>query len=151
MQRDAEGGRPLVVGWKEYVQLPDLGVSRIKAKLDTGARTSALDVHSYELRDEPGRGLVAVLRLALSRRHPRRLTVVTTPVRRMIVVSNSGGAREQRPLIETTLQLGPVRKRIALTVTNRAGMRFRMLLGRTALEGDFLVDVSQKYVLRPQK
>jgi hypothetical protein len=151
MQGDAEDARPLVVGWKEYVRLPELGVSRLKAKIDTGARTSALDVQGYELREEPGRGMIALLRLALSRRHPERLTVVTAPVRRLVVVSNSGGAREERPLIETVLQLGPVRKRITLTVANRAGMRFRMLLGRKALEGDFLVDVSRKYLLRAQK
>ena len=114
-------------------------------------RTSVLDVESYDLHEEPGRGVVAELRLALDRRHPRCLTVVTVPVQRLVVVSNSGGNREQRPLIETTLQLGPVRKRITLTVTNRAGMRFRMLLGRKALEGDFLVDVHQKYVLRSHK
>jgi hypothetical protein len=140
----------LVLGWKEYVALPDLGVPRLKAKIDTGARTSVLDVQSYDLREGPG-GLVAVLRLALSKRHPGRLTVLTAPVQRLVVVSNSGGVREQRPLLETTLQLGPVRKRIALTVTNRAGMRFRMLLGRKALEGDFLVDVHRKYLMRGQK
>lgn len=149
MQR--EGAGPVVIGWKEYVQLPDLGVKQIKVKIDTGARTSALDVQSYELRDVPGSGLVAVLRLALDSRHPRRLTVVTAPVLQLVVVRNSGGVPEQRPLIETTLQIGPVRKRIALTVTHRTGMRFRMLLGRKALEGDFLVDVQQKYLMRPQQ
>ena len=143
--------RPVVIGWKEYVQLPDLGVQQIKVKIDTGARTSALDVQSYELREMPGSGLVVVLRLALDHRKPRRLTVVTTPVLQLVVVRNSGGVPEERPLIETTLQLGPVRKRIALTVTNRTGMRFRMLLGRKALEGDFLVDVQQKYLMRPQQ
>ena len=54
----------------------------------------------------------------------------------------------RRPLIETALRLGPVCKRVLLTVTNRAGMRFPMILGRKALEGDFVVDVSQKYLLR---
>ncbi len=141
----------LLLGWKEYVALPDLGVPRLKAKIDTGARTSVLDVQSYDLREEPGVGLVAVLRLALRRRHPERLTELTAPVRRLVVVSNSGGVREQRPLIETTLRLGPVCKRITLTVTNRATMRFRMLLGRKALEGDFLVDVGQKYLMRKQQ
>ncbi len=53
---------------------------------------------------------------------------------------------EQRPLIETDIVLGPVRKRIRLTVTSRAGMLFRVILGRQALAGDFLVDVSKKYL-----
>ena len=70
------------------------------------------------------------------------------PVLRMVVVSNSAGMREQRPLVETEVRLGPVSKRIALTVTNRAGMLFPVILGRKALEGDFLVDVSRKYVLK---
>jgi hypothetical protein len=135
------------VGWKEYVDFVEWGVRRVKAKIDTGARTSALDVASYEL-SEDGPGLTAVLRLPLSRRHPERLTVVRVPVLGMVVVSNSSGGRELRPLIETTIRLGRVEKRIRLTVTNRAGMRFRMILGRKALEGDFLVDVSQKYLLR---
>ena len=65
-----------------------------------------------------------------------------------VVVSNSSGMREQRPLVETTLRLGPVTKRVRLTITNRAGMRFPMLLGREALAGCFLVDVSPKYLLK---
>jgi len=137
----------LLVGWKEYLALPELGVKRIKVKIDTGARTSALDVVSYELRPVDA-GLVADLRLALDRKHPDRLTVVQVPVLRTIVVSNSSGIREQRPLIETSIRLGPVTKRVRLSITNRAGMRFRMILGRKALEGDFVVDVSRKYVLR---
>jgi hypothetical protein len=66
----------------------------------------------------------------------------------MLVVRNSNGMSEQRPLLETRMQLGPVCKAIRLTVTNRAGMRFRMILGRKALAGDFVVDVSRKYLLR---
>lgn len=139
--------RPLLVGWKEYITFPDWGLSRIKVKIDTGARTSALDVMSYELHQD-GLILVADLHLALERKHPERLTTVRTPVLRTVVVSNSSGIREQRPLIEAAIRLGPVTKRVRLTVTNRAGMRFRMILGRKALEGDFIVDVSRKYLLR---
>jgi hypothetical protein len=137
------------IGWKEYVEFPDWGLHRVKAKIDTGARTSALDVVSYELAEAAGAGLVAELRLALDRKHPERLTAVRAPVLRMVVVCNSFGLREVRPLVETALRLGPVTKRVRLTVTNRSGMRFRMILGRKALEGDFVVDVSKKYLLRP--
>jgi hypothetical protein len=143
-----ERGPLWTVGWKEYVDFPDWGLRRIKVKIDTGARTSALDVARYDLREAGGGGLIAQLGLALDRKHPERLTVVHTPVLKMIVVANSGGAREERPLIETRVRLGPVTKRVCLTVTSRAGMRFPMILGRKALEGDFLVDVSQKYLLR---
>jgi len=140
--------KPVVVGWKERMDFPDWGIRRVKVKIDTGARTSALDVSHYELRNVAGQGLIAQLRLALHRRRPHRVKTIEAPVLKMIVVCNSSGMREQRPLIETTVRLGPVTKRVRLTVTNRAGMRFPVILGRKALEGDFLVDVSSKYLLR---
>jgi hypothetical protein len=143
-------GRPLVIGWKERADFPDWKVRRVKVKIDTGARTSAIDVTSYELRTVAGQGLVAELRLALHRRRPDRVTIVQTPVLEMVVVSNSSGMREQRPLIETTIRLGPITKRVRLTVTNRSGMRFPVILGRKALEGEFLVDVSRRYLLRSE-
>jgi hypothetical protein len=138
---------PLLIGWKEYVSFPEWGNRRVKAKIDTGARTSAFDVVSYDLRQAEGGRLIAELRLALHRKRRDEVLIVHMPVLRMIAVRNSNGVREQRPLIETSIQLGPVTKRVRLTVTNRAGMRFRMILGRKALEGSFVVDVSQKYVL----
>src|SRR5262252_9237606 len=122
--RPTRPAEPLLVGWKEYVDFPDWGIRRVKAKIDTGARTSALDVASYELRPTDGGSLIAELRLALDRKHPETLTVVHAPVLRTVVVSNSGGFREQRPMIEARVCLGPVCKRVRLTVTNRAGMRF---------------------------
>lgn len=139
---------PLTIGWKEYVGFPEWGIRRLKVKVDTGARTSALGVVSYELRQVQGQGLVAELRLAPSRRRPERLRTVVVPVLGTVVVANSSGMRELRPLVEANLQVGPVTKRVRLTVTNRAGMRFPMILGRKALEGDFVVDVSRKYLLK---
>jgi hypothetical protein len=144
--REGGGAGALTVGWKEYVGLPDWNVPRLKAKMDTGARTSVLDVAHYELRAAPDGALVADLCLALDPRRPERTVTVAVPVLRTVCVRNSGGACEERPLLETTLRLGPVSKRILLTVTQRAAMRFRMLLGRKALEGDFVVDVSRKYL-----
>jgi hypothetical protein len=142
---------PLLIGWKEYVDFVDWRLRRVKAKIDTGARTSALDVLSYELREEPNGDKTATLRLALDRRHPERVTEIVTPVLRMVVVSNSSGMREQRPLVETTLRLGAVTKRVRLTIANRSGMRFGLILGRKALEGDFVVDVAKKHLLRKQE
>jgi hypothetical protein len=141
--------RPLLIGWKERLDFPTWGIRRVKAKADTGARTSALDAVSYELYHADGAGLCIRLRLALQRKaHLGELRVVETPVLRMVVVRNSSGMREQRPLIEAEVALGPVRKRVLLTVTNRAAMRFRVILGRLALADDFVVDVSKKYLLR---
>jgi hypothetical protein len=139
---------PLLIGRKEYLAFPDWNVPRLSVKVDTGAFSSALDVAGYELhRDDTGR-LLARLALCLSRRHPLRQTIVFAPVVKMVGVTSSCGEREERPLLETTVRLGPVEKRIRMTVTNRSGMRCRMLLGRDALAGDFVVDVSKKYLLR---
>jgi hypothetical protein len=136
-----------MIGWKEYVDLPEWGIHRMKVKIDTGARTSALDVHSYRLCNSPESSLTAELRLALNRKSPKQLTVFRVPVVGTVTVSNSSGMREHRPIIETTLSLGPVTKRVLVTVTDRSQMLFRMILGRKALEGDFVVDVSKKYLL----
>jgi hypothetical protein len=140
----------LVLGWKEYIDFVDWPLRHVKAKIDTGARTSALDVLSYEL-NETAAGLTTTLRLALDSRRPDHVEEIVTPVLKMVVVRNSSGICEQRPLVETTLRLGPILKRVRLTITNRANMRFRMILGRKALEEDFLVDVGKKYLLRRKK
>jgi hypothetical protein len=138
---------PLVIGWKERLNFPEWGIHRIRAKIDTGARTSAVDAVDYEMIQAVTGTLSVRLRLALERRHPERVTVVETPVLRMVRVRNSGGTSEERPLIETVIGLGPLTKRIRLTVTRRPAMLHRLLLGREALAGDFLVDVSRKYRL----
>src|SRR5262245_10196852 len=99
-----DGGRR--IGWKEYVDFPGWGLRRVKVKVDTGARTSALGAVSYELAEVEGRGLVVRLRLALHRRRPHQLTEVETPVLGIVVVRNSNGMPEQRPLIEAEVRLG---------------------------------------------
>jgi hypothetical protein len=137
------------VGWKEYLDLPELGIARLKAKVDTGARTSTLHVDSLEVLDllPDGSERVEIV-LGPDRRRPDLLVRAQARVLRRIRVTDSGGHPEVRPVIETELVLGPVRKRILLTLTNRSGMLFRMILGRKALEGDFRVDVSGKYLFR---
>lgn len=151
LDRDApSAGRRLVptIGWKEHVALPELGIPRLKAKIDTGARTSALHVSAVEILERFPDGTAAIeIRVPLDRRGERQITARVTAVREM-QVTDSGGHTEVRPVIETALELGPVRKRIQLTLTDRRGMLFRMLLGRKALEGDFLVDVASKYLMR---
>jgi hypothetical protein len=141
-------GPPYLIGWKELVDFPDWGISQVKAKVDTGARTSAIHVEHYQLYEDARLGLMAELCLALNRRKPEHMTIVHTPVLKTVLVRNSGGQSENRPLIATRIRLGPIVKPILLTATNRATMLFRMLLGRKALEGDFLVDVRQRYRLR---
>jgi hypothetical protein len=148
-QPPVAGDRPLVLGWKEYLDLPELGISRLKAKVDTGARTSALHVAELRVIRDEGDGSGEIeFAVPLSRRHPERTVTARARMLRQVRVTDSSGGSEVRPVIETELVLGPVRKRILLTLTDRAGMLFRMLVGRKALEGDFLVDVSRRYALR---
>lgn len=137
------------VGWKEYLDLPELGLFRLKAKVDTGARTSTLHVDSLEVLEvlPDGTELVEIV-VSPDRRRPDVWVRTRARVIRRMRVVDSGGHPEVRPVIETELVLGPVRKRILLTLTNRSGMLFRMILGRKALEGDFRVDVAGKYLFR---
>ena len=140
---------PVVVGWKEYLDLPELGVHRLKAKLDTGARTSALHVDTLVVSDElPDGSATVTFAATLDRRQPDTRIEARAPMLRRIRVVDSGGHPEIRPLIATELVLGPVRKRILLTLTDRSGMLFHMILGRKALERDFVVDPARRYLLR---
>jgi hypothetical protein len=138
-----------IVGWKEYLDLPALGLFRLKAKVDTGARTSTLHVDSLRVLEILPDGTERVeLDIRPDRRRPDwRVRTEARVLRRMRMV-DSGGHPEVRPVIETELVLGPVRKTILVTLTDRSGMLFRMILGRKALEGDFRVDVAAKYLLR---
>lgn len=143
------GEPPVLLGWKEYLDLPELGVRRIKAKMDTGARTSALHVESVEVLETlPDGTEIVEMTLAPDRRRPEWRVTARARVLKRIRVVDSGGHAEVRPVIETELALGPVRKRILLTLTDRRGMLFRMILGRKALEGDFQLDTARKYLMR---
>jgi len=122
------------LGWREWVALPDLGINRIKAKVDTGARTSCLHAYRTEPYTENGE---------------RRVRFWVHPVQNNLhesiecdarvlderTVSDSGGHKEQRLVIETTLVVGDLSWPVEMTLTNRDTMRFRMLLGRTAMSG----------------
>jgi hypothetical protein len=152
MPRDDGADRPElpVIGWKELVGFPEWGLRGVRAKADTGACTSAIDAAGYEVIQQDGRAVVR-LRLALYRLHPERVAVVEAPLVRLARVCNPGGCREERPVIEALVRLGPVRKRIQLTVTDRSVMRHPVILGREALAGSFLVDPARRYGLRCRK
>jgi hypothetical protein len=134
-----------LIGRKEYVAFPEWNLRRLRAKIDTGAYSSALDTDGYELMEGPD-GTVARIRLVLSRRHPERVRLVEAPVLRFTRVTCSSGVCQQRPVVAALIRLGPIEKRIRLTLTNRATLRHRMLLGREALNGTFVVDVSCRYL-----
>jgi hypothetical protein len=134
----------LLIGWREWVSLPDLDVPGIKAKIDTGARTSALHAYQVAFFDRDG---VTWVRFQVHPVQRRRRPVLhcEAPLVDRRVVTSSNGAREERPVIRTRMRLGPVERRIELTLSNRDDMGFRMLVGREALRGRFLVDARHSY------
>lgn len=135
------------IGWREWVALPDLDIPWLKAKVDTGARTSSLHVAEIRhLSGDPDGAAELEIVLAPDRRRPERLFTARVRQLSRIRVTDSGGHADVRPVIETDLVLGPVRKRIRVTLADRSTMLFRMILGRKTLEGDFLVDVASKYL-----
>lgn len=134
-----------LIGWREWLCLPEFGIEHIKAKIDTGARTSAL--HAFAVEPYRRRGVQRV-RFGV---HPlqRRSDLVAECDAEVIDhrwVSDSGGHREQRYVIASEVQLGGVAWTIELTLTDRETMLFRMLLGRTALARRFVVDPSRSYL-----
>lgn len=134
-----------LIGWKEWLVLPDLGIPALKVKIDTGARTSAL--HTFSLEEFTSKGRLMV-RFGV---HPfRKQTTVElfceAPVVDQRVVKNSGGHSEMRYVIETNALLGTLLWPIKITLTNRDNMMFRMLLGRTALKDRFIIDPAKKYL-----
>jgi hypothetical protein len=135
-----------VIGWREWVTLPAIGVTGLEVKVDTGARTSAL--HAFDLTTTTVDGR-PWLRFAV---HPRREstaegTLVHAPLLDERMVKNSGGVAELRPVIATELALGGHVWRVEITLTDRDEMGFRMLLGREALQGRFVVDPGRSWTL----
>ncbi len=140
---------PMHVGWREWVALPDLGVPRIKAKIDTGARSSALHAFYIEPYRHAGRDFV---KFGLHPIQGDEHTALTcrAPVLDRRMVSDSGGHRELRYVIETSLRLGAHDFLAQVTLTNRDSMLFRMLVGRTALARRFVVDPARSFLMRDQ-
>ena len=129
-----------LVGWSEYVDLPDWGVRGLKAKIDTGARSSALHVEDIE----PLRGgRVRFVVIVHKEKRDRHVHVEARVVRRSRVRSSTGHY-EYRYFVATTLRLGGIEREIEISLVDREKMRFRMLIGRTALAGAFIVDPSKR-------
>ncbi|MDX8382073.1 MAG: ATP-dependent zinc protease [Ghiorsea sp.] len=132
------------IGWREWVALPELGITAIKAKVDSGARTSCL--HAFFIEEFQKKG-DAWVRFGV---HPKQKNtqdelVCEAKVIDRRYVSDSGGHREMRPIISTTLTIGNINFACEMTLTNRDSMKFRMLLGRTAMNNRMLIDTSKSY------
>lgn len=136
-----------LIGWREYLTLPQFNISYIKAKIDTGARTSAL--HAYNI-TEYSEGDRTMIKFQV---HPIQRETHTTvdciaPLLEYRKVTNSGGHGQIRPVIITEVKLGKYQWEIELTLTNRDVMGFRMLLGREAIRRRFLVDTSHSFLYK---
>ncbi|MZR62308.1 ATP-dependent zinc protease [Alcanivorax sp. DP30] len=134
----------VTVGWREWASLPELGIDAIKMKVDTGARTSA--IHAFEVESFMRDGQEWV-RFSLHpiQEHPQ-ITVCEAPVLDRRVVTDSGGHKEERPVIVTTIDLGGRQWPIEVTLTDRENMIFRMLLGRTAMN-EIMVEPTASFLL----
>ena len=140
-----ERAQPRIIGVAEYVDFPDWGVKSLRARVDTGARTSALHVENVRLLA----GSRVRFDVRLRRDDPSARVTVETKVSRRAPVRSSTGQTEARLFVKAHVRLGGREQLIEVGLVDRRHMLYRMLLGRSAIERRFLVDVAQRYALGP--
>lgn len=147
-----ENATPLVIiGWREWVSLPSLGISRIKAKIDTGARSSSLHAFDIERYDRNGRGFVR-FKVHPIQRHDELVVPCEAEIHDVRSVRSSSGEASDRFVIQTPVHWMGETWTVELTLADRTEMGFRMLVGREAVRGRMLVDPSRSYFGgRPKK
>lgn len=133
------------VGWREWVQLPDLTGQWIKAKIDTGARTSAIHAEDIVIFRRGGKKWVHFKLLPKQKSSVKSKGLLLEVIEKRKVRS-SVGHETIRPVVKTILKIGDEEHEIELTLVNRDIMGFRMLIGRTALKSIFLVDPSRSFL-----
>lgn len=151
LRRELKSGRvKSVVGWREWAALPSLGVDRIKAKLDTGAKTSALHAFDVQPLRIDGEDWVRFSIHPLQRGDINAVSCVAEVVDQRWV-TNPGGRRQKRIIIVTDIRMGGEEWPIELSLTDRDEMGFRMLIGRTAMHGRLVVDPDGSYRVHEKK
>lgn len=131
----------VVIGWKERVDLPNWGIVRIRAKIDTGARSSSIHVDSYALLPN-NRVEFWIVKNNL---YPDKKKKIVCDIQRITQVRSSNGLSSQRIFVSTMVRIGPVLQTVELGLVNRSMMKYPMLIGRTALRETFIVDVTRGY------
>lgn len=136
--------KSLVIGWREWVSLPDLNISQIKAKIDTGARSSSL--HALDIQTFQRRGKTFVtFKVHPLQRDSKKTVECEAEVLEFRNITSSNGHVQERPVIQTTIEVLGEEWEIEVSLANRAEMGFRMLLGREAVRGRFLVDSGKSF------
>ena len=138
----AKDGQPVIIGWREKVSLPQLGVGTFFAKVDTGARSAALHATNIE---RAAHHVNFVLPL------PRRHHHCRLPLKGMKRVKSSNGQIETRAVVETDVKIGRITLRIDITLTDRTDMGVAMLLGRSSIGADFLVHPTKTNIISRKK
>lgn len=144
---EGKKAQPTVVGWREHIDFPQWHLRGIVAKLDTGARTGALDV--TEIKELPGNRVRFVVRL--KRKSGETSRQIEAEISRRTRVRSAFGHSHDRLFIETLVRIGPHSRRVELGLVSRKKMLCRVLLGRKALDGLFLVDSGRRYLLEHSK
>src|SRR5262245_19287486 len=128
----------IAMGWREWIELPELGISRVKAKVDSGARSSSLHAERIELFQARGQMGVKFVVLPLQRSRLRSVECQAL-LHDERYVKSSNGSRELRPVIRTAVSWGGQLWEVDLSLTSRDLMGFRMLLGREAIRSCYMV------------
>lgn len=136
-----------IIGWREYVDLPEWGIHNIRAKVDTGARTSSLHVDDVKILENDSIKFSVVV----SEKGPVRRKWVVARIIKKGKVKSSTGHKTHRWYVKTVLKIGKFEHLITVNLTDRGGMTFRMLLGRTAIKEVFLVDVERSFLISRKK
>ncbi|MEA5537400.1 ATP-dependent zinc protease [Crocosphaera sp. XPORK-15E] len=139
-----------MIGWREWLDLPALGIAEIKAKIDTGARTSALHAFHVKSFKKDGKEMIR-FQVHPYQKDSHNTVTAEAELLEWRHVTNSGGHQQLRPVILTPVELAGQLWNIELTLTNRDVMGFRMLLGREAVRQRFLVDPGGSFLLSEAK
>ena len=134
-----------VIGWREWIVLPEIGITRIKAKIDTGARYSALhafDINFFEIGYQP----MVEFKVNPQQKDTNLIVIAVAKLIEQRKIRSSNGEVELRPVILTEVNLMDKKWHAELTLTDRKFMRFRMLLGRQAVQKKFLINPSKSYL-----
>ena len=135
--------KPLaLLGWREWISLPDLGIDKISAKIDTGANTSSLYATHIKVIEKQGKEF-ALFRVTYGKPGHRKFSTTQAPLVGFRKVKSSSGETEERPVINTSICIMGQCWKSEITLTSRQSMQFPMLLGRACLKKRFVVDPSR--------